>query len=155
MWKDCKRRPPSNNAMAIDLIGPLITSTIVAAPIAVPDEFVTATPNSHIRKKAKTSYITKKDRLVDNFAAYNTQTTNRGRSVHTASHCCCMTCIVDENKGEVHSVNMKTCYESNQKHKHLSVTCWGKGGSDRPVCYLCTSRSTNSDTILVLDMTNI
>jgi hypothetical protein len=115
-----------NNAMVVE---PLITSTIVAAPIAVPDESVTAnTANSHVRKKAKISFMTKKDRLVDNFAVYNTQATNRGRSVHTASHCCCMTCIVDESKSEVHSVhmNMKTCYESSQRqHKHLSVTCWG------------------------------
>ena len=73
-----------------------------AATIVIAEEPTIASSNKS-RKKAKVSHDTKKDTLVENFTAYKEQTTNRSRSVHTASHCCCMVCIVDEMKGEVRS----------------------------------------------------
>jgi len=112
---------------ALKPISPVRSPVPKAATIVIAEEPTIASSNKS-RKKAKVSHDTKKDTLVENFTAYKERTTNRSRSVHIASHCCCMVCIVDEMKGEVRSEDMKVCYESKKIHRHLNVTAMLGGG---------------------------
>ena len=67
----------------------------------------------------------------------NSKNSNRRTIVHNSNCCCCKNCI-DKPQDFIDSEDMRTCHESKKLHRHLSISCWGKTGDEKPECALCS-----------------
>jgi hypothetical protein len=54
-------------------------------------------------------------------------------STHTAEYCCSLECIA-VSKSKIDQEQMKTCKESNRKHRHICHNCW----INNQACALCS-----------------